>query len=133
MLEKTDLRVMDNIDTDSEVEIENSIIINEIANSTGIDKAIIENISIQVSLANILLNNEREENVNNFVSFVPLKWNNKKNEQLEQIKKVFKSIHKIYCNKEVIAYEVYEPRERAIQIFNKMLDQNKINKKKKYR
>lgn len=74
------------------------------------------------------MSNDREADTNSFVSFVYSRCNNNENEQLDQVKKVFKSIHKAYCDKEVVAYEVYESRERTIQIFHEMLEQNKINK-----
>lgn len=128
MLKEVDMREANSFDSGFDIDLECSCVINEEEDGGDICRIITENIGIQISLADILFEKEGSGDAGSIVSFVSSSWNNSEEEQLEQIKKVFKFIHKVCCDEEIIAYEVYEPREKAVQTFHEMLNRNKINK-----
>lgn len=87
------------------------------------------NIGIQLAMADILLRNSNEANINNIVSFIGLSENISINSQLDYIKKIFRVVHRVYDNqKRVIACEVAEPTDDAVQIFINALKENLLNK-----
>ena len=91
--------------------------------SEELDNIIRSSIGIQVSLADILIGKKDDESSNDLVSFISLRKNVCEQRQLEQIKKVFQSVHKVLDhNDKLIACEVYGPKEEAVNIFKLALE-----------
>lgn len=91
--------------------------------SEELDNIIRNSIGIQVSLADILIGKKDDESSNDLVSFISLRKNVCEQRQLEQIKKVFQSVHKVLDhNDKLIACEVYGPKEDAVNIFKLALE-----------
>jgi hypothetical protein len=88
---------------------------------------ILNNIGIQISMADILL----EDNDGDFedtVSYIGIANDGTSDNQLDKIKKCFCGVHRLYdSNNELVVCEVYKPRAIAIQAFTDALDRGLLN------
>lgn len=104
---------------------------NEITNDEIeiIYKIILNNIGIQISLAEILLKYNHSCDGEEIISFVFLDEKRTAEEQLKELMHIFRYIHKVYNEQhELIAYEVYSPTKRATKAFIEAYNERYLNK-----